>query len=193
MKKKIMRWSRNIITALCILLVMVSTISIVYSRINPESTPSILGIRPMNILSGSMRPLLQPGDMVVAVERDPLGIKAGDVITFRDLDGVIVTHRVASVEFKDGSSVFTTRGDANNMDDLNQVSESQLLGVMLIKIPYGGYISNFIKSPPGIIMLAAVFIVLLIIGKIRNILSKASQDKNKEEASEGNVDIYNQP
>jgi len=64
--------------------------------------------------TGSMEPTLDPGDGFVAVPT-PLagGIGEGDVVTFRESDGALTTHRV--VGRTDGG--FVTRGDANAFTD----------------------------------------------------------------------------
>jgi len=69
----------------------------------------------MVMQTGSMRPLIAPGDLVV-VRPVPVGeIRIGDLITFREPTGsrLIVTHRVVGIEETDAGRAFTTRGDAN--------------------------------------------------------------------------------
>jgi len=72
------------------------------------------------IVSGSMRPTLQPGGLAV-VEREPIaGLRAGDVIVFRAPNGTgqLVVHRVTAVVQVSGGALVSTRGDANGAADL---------------------------------------------------------------------------
>jgi signal peptidase len=63
-----------------------------------------------------MEPTIHTGDVVV-VERIPAAsVRVGDVVTFRDPDGSgrLITHRVRSVERRNGSIRIVTKGDAAN-------------------------------------------------------------------------------
>jgi len=64
--------------------------------------------------TGSMAPTLEPGDGFVAVPAPVAGdVEPGDVVTFREPNGRLTTHRVVD-ETDDG---FVTRGDANAFTD----------------------------------------------------------------------------
>ena len=64
--------------------------------------------------TGSMEPTLEPGDGFVAVPAPVAGdVEPGDVVTFREPNGRLTTHRVVD-ETDDG---FVTRGDANAFTD----------------------------------------------------------------------------
>jgi signal peptidase len=71
------------------------------------------------VLSGSMRPGLQPGD-VVLTKRVPVSeLEVRDVIVFRSADhgDRLTVHRIVEMTPRDGSISITTRGDANSADD----------------------------------------------------------------------------
>ena len=66
------------------------------------------------VLSPSMRPMLEPGDVTIVDDVDPATIAAGDVITFELGDeSSRTTHRVVEVVEQDGERFFRTKGDAN--------------------------------------------------------------------------------
>jgi signal peptidase len=71
------------------------------------------------VLSGSMRPGLQPGD-VVLTKRVPVSeLQVRDVIVFRapDRGDRLTVHRIVDLTSRNGSVSITTRGDANSADD----------------------------------------------------------------------------
>lgn len=71
------------------------------------------------VLSGSMRPGLQPGDIVLT-QRVPVGdLHVRDVIVFHPPDegDRQTVHRIVKLKVKDGTTVITTRGDANTVSD----------------------------------------------------------------------------
>lgn len=161
--KKFFKWSSNIIISILILLVALSVYTMVQSRNNPGQVPSILGYKPMSVLTGSMRPELEPGDMIFARETNPEQIRADDVITYRVSQDILVTHRVVDVVQDDGKLYFRTKGDANNVEDNALVTQEQLVGRLAFNIPKGGYIANFIRSPLGFALLILLPIILLLV------------------------------
>ena len=70
------------------------------------------------VLSGSMRPLAQPGDLAVTSRVPASSLRVGDVIVFiPPHETQQVMHRIATLETVDGHIVITTKGDANNAPD----------------------------------------------------------------------------
>ena len=190
MVKKFLKWISNVLLAFFILVIVFTGISMFQTKRDPNRIVSILGYKPLTVLSGSMSPLLEPGDMVVVTEIDPTKVKEGDVIPYRIDQSTLVTHRVIEVIKEENSLMFRTRGDANNTEDQELVEASQLVGKMSFKIPYGGYVTNFIRSPKGFILFILLPAVLLIIGEMRSILvSQLMEEQKKEEGKNKNMKI----
>lgn len=98
--------------------------------------PSIgLGWRPVVITSGSMAPLIRPGDVVLSAEA--VAVEPGQVITYEDpaRDGTLTTHRIVSVD-DDGS--IRTQGDANPTPDSTVVPPENVLGRGRLLVPLVG-------------------------------------------------------
>ncbi len=87
----------------------------------------------VEIESGSMRPTLQPGDAVL-ITRPPREVEPGMVLVL-DVDGRIVTHRVAAVE-PDGT--FVTKGDANRAADDFSSNRVRVVGQYRATLPVVG-------------------------------------------------------
>jgi|tagenome__1003787_1003787.scaffolds.fasta_scaffold20895278_3 signal peptidase I len=82
--------------------------------------PHVLGYRTMTMLTGSMSPQIDPGDVVVSTPLDVQDVTEGMVISYHIPidDHRVVTHRVVSVEHgTDGSITVQTKGDANDAVD----------------------------------------------------------------------------
>ncbi len=98
--------------------------------------PSLgLGWKPVVITSGSMEPLIRPGDVVLAAVDDDL--EPGQVITYQDparMDS-LTTHRVLSVN-EDGT--LRTQGDANPTPDSTAVPRDNVLGRGRLLVPLIG-------------------------------------------------------
>lgn len=128
--------------------------------------PRIIGAVPLTVLSGSMTPTFNPGDLIITmpVNNAKEEVKRGDIITFQPESGVstLITHRVVSTGFTiDGDILFITKGDANSSQDA-AILEEQVMGEYLYRIPYIGYLANAI--PNDLKPLAIQFIGLAILG-----------------------------
>jgi signal peptidase len=91
------------------------------------------GWRAEAILSGSMTPQVQPGDVVLVSSLPPARIRLGEVIAFKDpaMPRVLV-HRVVAV-LADGD--LRTKGDANAAPDSDPVPPASVLGVARLRVP----------------------------------------------------------
>jgi signal peptidase len=82
--------------------------------------PHVFGYRTMTMLTGSMAPEIEPGDITVVTPLAVEDVAAGMVIAYHIPidDHRVVTHRVVAVERGlDGSVTVQTKGDANEAVD----------------------------------------------------------------------------
>jgi signal peptidase len=96
------------------------------------------------VLTGSMKPTINPGDLVIAVSKDYIEPTIGKVVLYsaRDLQGKAVTiwcHRIISGDTKNG---FIIKGDANAQPDIGTIPNSDIQTVMVLRIPYVGRLFN---------------------------------------------------
>jgi len=108
------------------------------------------------VQSPSMKPTLQPGDVVVVKPVDGL-VEPGQVITY-EVQGKLITHRVVRVE---GDTAYT-RGDAADEEDPWPIDRSAIRGQMDFRIPYGGYVILFLRQPLGFLSVLALPVLLFL-------------------------------
>lgn len=112
--------------------------------------PAVRGWVPLTIASGSMEPTYPVGSMVIGepvTESEAKSLKTNDVITFMPYpdDPTLVTHRIVATSINTAGTVsYTTRGDANNADDPDPVSDKQVRAVVKYHIPYMGYVASWL-------------------------------------------------
>ena len=75
--------------------------------------------RPLTVLSGSMRPVFAPGDVVVVTPERLRDVRAGQIITYAIpiSDRHVETHRVVRIIRGGDHPVVITKGDANTAAD----------------------------------------------------------------------------
>jgi signal peptidase I len=118
------------------------------------------GLELFAVRSGSMRPALEVGDLVVARHVEPSAIEPGDVITIA-AGRSVVTHRVVAVHAADDGPVFTTRGDANAAPDPLAARTGQLRGRADWHVPFLGLLLAMIAMPVGIVGVISIAAALL--------------------------------
>ena len=148
----------------------------------------LFGVAPYTVLSGSMEPTYPVGSLIYVREVDVSTLKVGDPITFvLNEDLVVATHRV--VEIDPAEREFTTKGDANSNVDANPVHFNNLVGVPVFSIPYLGYVSAYIQSPPGMYIAIGFGALLLVMVFLPDMLTKKSKaDKKDEDAAPAESD-----
>jgi signal peptidase len=128
-KSSIRGWT--IISVFCVLMVWTST--------------GLLGFYPTVILSGSMRPTIDVGDIAIAITADACQIQVGDIVQYWQ-EGEMTLHRVVEIAGEGDNKLFVTRGDANPIPNSALVFPAQIRGKLILIVPKLGWISIYIKK-----------------------------------------------
>jgi signal peptidase I len=129
------------------------------------------GGRALSVMSGSMSPAIETGDVVVSRGVSPLEIRRGDVITFRDPTDSerLITHRVKEVRISGGEARFVTKGDANNSAERWAVAAGGEVGLVVYRLPKLGYGLAWLGRPFAKLLLVALPALLLGAYELRRI------------------------
>ncbi len=170
---------------LCVVLalIFISNLTIIIKgALNPDRPPSVFGFTSMATLSGSMSgdapDHIEVGDLIITRSVNPDNLKVGDVITFMENGRTAVTHRITAVN-EDGT--FTTKGDANNSEDLLPVKKENVIGKFLFRIPKIGDAMLFAQTPVGMLVVIGVPIVLYI---VLDMVLRAKQNKEERQKTD---------
>lgn len=140
------------------------------------------------VLSGSMAPTFDAGSVLAVVSIPPEAVAEGDIITFKDPQQPknIITHRVVSRQEQGQDLTFKTRGDANNTPDLFLVPAQNVIGKVRLAIPYAGYLTQYIRTLPGLILRIILPALLIIISELATLYGyfKAEEEKRLREKGE---------
>ena len=107
------------------------------------------------VLTNSMSPTINPGDMVISTPPDKKAPKIGDVVVYsgKRLDGTKVASFAHRIIAGDGQTGFTVKGDNNPNADTQRPVLSEIEGVVLLTIPFVGQLLN-----------PQIFVLLLLCG-----------------------------
>lgn len=152
---------------MCVILIPILVINItliIKSYTNKDEVPSVAGYLPLIVLTDSMYPEIQSGDLIICHTLEGDEVSEGDIIAFFDPAGngtSIVTHRVTEITEKDGELAFRTRGDANNVDDAMLVPAEKLVGIFRHRIGGLGNVAMFMQTTTGLIVCVVIPVILL--------------------------------
>ncbi len=115
------------------------------------------------VISGSMVPTLNVGDLIVIKGEPAENIKIGTIIVFhspRDYDTLVV-HRVVDKQNSDSRIYFKTKGDFNRYVDDWTVPAEKVVGSFSARIPYIGIIIMKLREPAGTAFIVSLIIILI--------------------------------
>jgi signal peptidase len=132
----------------------------------------------MTVISGSMAPAIKMGSVVMV--KPAADYKIGDVITFGPYSKTKAptTHRIYDIKVEGGAPVYITKGDANNAPDARELQKKDILGKVLVSVPYVGYAVDFAKKPMGFALIIIVPAAIIIFDEIKKIFYELKK-KNK--------------
>ncbi len=101
----------------------------------------IFKYEPIDILSNSMSPTFNRGDIVVfykADEEELRNIPNNSIIVY-EFENQNIAHRIIKVVNEDGEAVYQTKGDRNNVPDKELVKVNQIKGIYKFHFKYIGF------------------------------------------------------
>lgn len=184
-----------LVTIIMILVIVALGYFLMQSKLM-KGTPSVAGYNMYIVLSGSMNPEFDAGSVIFVKPVPPEEIVSGDVITYHNEDDekALTTHRVVKTEQNEGEIIFTTKGDANDVEDFAPVSGNRLVGRKEFHIPYLGLLLNFIQTKNGLLYFIIIPGVLIMLLEFRNLYKYAVlmeaeklEKKRREEAQNSQI------
>ncbi len=146
---------RGIIAVLLLAVVAANLWLGIQQSVLHRDPPELFGYSQLVVTSGSMVPEFSAGDVILIKERD--SYKLGDVVTFRDSAGSLVTHRLVGRT----QGQFITKGDANNVEDKDLLPPERIVGGLVTYIPGVGQALLFLRTPLGLLLLIVIGFLLI--------------------------------
>ena len=145
---------------------------------------SFFNYRMFTVVSQSMKPKYDIGDVLVSKEVKPSEVKEGDVISYLgsygDFNGKVITHRVVDVEKRaDGKYYYRAKGDANIVED-PIVVEDQLYGIVVYKSVILSLVYRIVGTKVGFYLFIIVPILIIIGSEMITTLLEKEDERRKK-------------
>ena len=117
---------------------------------------------PVVVVTGtSMEPTLEPGDLLIVKAVDIRELEIGDIIVFyKPGTRELIVHRVFKMkEAPDGTIIIMTKGDNVPEPDRWVISQEELVGKVIYRMPGVGKIVLFLRrnAPLSIFLIALLY------------------------------------
>lgn len=174
--KKIMQIIWKVLHTLIVLgVILMFAFAVVQKSSNNRK--SILGIKIFTVITGSMIPVYDIGDILIVKDVQPEEIKVDDDIVYVGEKGTYrnktITHRVQEIKQKeDGNYSIITKGVANFARD-PEINQTQVLGKVIGQV---SIFSLILKLITNIYVLILIPVVILIYKNVKRIINMNAEE-----------------
>jgi signal peptidase len=157
----VLRWLGRSLTTLSLGLLVSLSVLVLLGRLHGDQL--------LSVQTGSMEPVLWPGDAVVVRPLPLSGLHPGAIISYRSPHNpaVIITHRLIAVNARSGW--LTTRGDALHATDPT-ISPRLVVGQVWAVAPRFGKLLDALHRPAGLVLAVYGPGLLVIIAEVRRLI-----------------------
>ena len=164
----------KIIKSITTVIIILIVITIALQRFS-DNKLTLGGFSVYTVVTKSMVPKYNVGDMLLAKQVDTNTIQVGDDIVYLGavdtFNGKIVTHQVIQIEGEGTNRIFHTKGIANTIEDPT-ITGSQIYGKVVTKLTILSLITKVISNIYGMFFLVIVPIVILVFSVIMDVVNE---------------------
>lgn len=126
---------------------------------------------------------VQPGDVIVFESPTGATVGTGEGTTFTGKESMLVTHRVVSIETRDGVRGFRTKGDANDDADPWLVTPDMVRAEYVAHVPVLGGLVTDPSTRRWLFVAIALAGVVVIVAETRTIARELRSDREASRAA----------
>lgn len=154
----------NKLISIIFIMLFVAVISLMIQKfVLKREVPDLFGYKILQVMSGSMSGEFETGDTILIKKiDDESNLKIGDVVTYRIKTNTLVTHRIINITRTGESLSYTTKGDANNTEDMEKVTFSAIEGIYVKKLRLISNLIKFMQKTYGMVIIFILPIVMII-------------------------------
>lgn len=183
--KKIFGLIKGVINTVFVIALACFVLAVCLQRFT-DNKMALLDYRLFTVVTGSMEPKYNIGDVLISKDVEPETIEIGDTVSYLgaegNFNGKIVTHEVINIEKNEtGELLFHTKGIANLVQD-PVVNENQLYGKVVYKASLLSFVYKTISTKIGMLLCVILPLIVIITTEIIATLLEAEEDRRKARA-----------
>lgn len=135
---------------------------------------SLAGYTPLSVVSDSMAPTFNAGDLIIIRSCDPATLQEGDIITFHTIinnEFALNTHRIAEIEDQGGARSYVTKGDNNEIADVHMITDGDIVGKFVTRLPKFGRVVEFLSSSTGFLLVIVLPLLIFFIYQVYHLVT----------------------
>ena len=171
--KKVLSIVVRVLLWIIILLAALFAFTTLATRDN-DNVANLGGFTPMTVLTDSMSPTFNHGDLIIIRKCDPNSLEVGDIVTFHTIienEYALNTHRIISAnDTGAGYKSYTTKGDNNAIQDQRSIAAGDIVGKYIGRIPYLGFVMNFLSSSVGFLIVIVLPLLVFFIYQVYHLV-----------------------
>lgn len=179
--KKIFEVISYIFISILLLIIIMMGIIFIESKTAPDMVPNLFGYKPFIVLSGSMETEIYKGDLVIVKVINYDELKKSDIIAYKASDGYVTTHRIVKIKNENNKRVYETKGDNNNQIDNEYITNDNIEGVYVTKVPGMGDTVLLLQRPVTLITILVILGLICVVFVYRDRSSLTDEEKEELE------------
>lgn len=127
---------------------------------------SLAGFTPLSVVTDSMSPTFRSGDLILIRKCDTDRLASGDIVTFHTIinnEYTLNTHRIVEIQETNGLRTYVTKGDNNAIADVRMISNGDIVGRYVGRLPGFGRVMDFLSSSLGFLLVIVLPLLVFFI------------------------------
>lgn len=135
---------------------------------------NLAGFTPLSVVSDSMAPTFQAGDLIIIRSCDPASLKEGDIVTFHTIinnEFALNTHRIAEIQGQANARSYVTKGDNNDIADIHMITDGDIVGKYVARLPHFGRVVEFLSSSMGFLLVIVLPLLIFFVYQVYHLVT----------------------
>ena len=134
---------------------------------------SLAGFTPLSVVTDSMSPTFRSGDLILIRKCDTDRLANGDIVTFHTIinnEYTLNTHRIVEIQETNGLRSYVTKGDNNAIADVRMISDGDIVGRYVGRLPGFGRVMDFLSSSLGFLLVIVLPLLVFFIYQVYHLI-----------------------
>ena len=119
----------------------------------------------------SMRPEIRESDLLIVINSNNIQLEKDNIIAYEN-SGKLFIQRICNIENDNGKTFYITKGDNNLNNNIEKITNNQIIGKLYFKIPILGFIAKIFQN-----QYVCLFIIIWALGRLEHLFSSKFLEK----------------